>query len=117
METKQVIVVRSDLKLGTGKLSAHVAHASLMGYKNAWARDRDIVEEWERSGQKKVVVKADNERELFEIHEKAKAAKVPCALIKDAGLTQIPPGTTTALAVGPWKEIEVDKLTGHLKLL
>lgn len=30
---KQVIVVRSDLKLGKGKLAAHVSHASLAGYR------------------------------------------------------------------------------------
>ena len=114
---KQVIVVRSDLKIGKGKLSAHVAHASLEGYKIAKAKDSGVVSEWEGEGQKKVVVKVKDEAEMLEVYEQAKRARVPCALIRDAGLTQIAPGTITALAVGPWNEEEVDRLTGHLKLL
>jgi len=114
---KQVIVVREDLKIGKGKLSAHVAHASLEGYKRAKTYDEDGVREWEAGGQKKVVVKAKDEKELLDLYENAKHANIPCALIKDAGLTQIPPGTTTALALGPAVDSEVDKLTGHLKLL
>lgn len=117
MAMKQVIVVRSDLKIGKGKLSAHVAHASLEGYKIAKARDEEVVREWEAEGQKKIVVKAESEAEILELYEQAKRARVPCSLIRDAGLTQIPPGTITALAVGPWHEEEVDRLTGHLKLL
>jgi len=117
MAVKQVIIVRSDLKIGKGKLSAHVAHASLDGYKRAEVYDERAVREWEESGQKKVVVKAKDERELIEIYEMAKQAGIPCALIHDAGLTQIAPGTLTALAIGPADEAEVNKLTGHLKLL
>ena len=117
METKQVIIVRDDLKIGKGKLSAHVAHASLEGYRIAKAKDFHLVEDWERMGQKKIVVRAKDDKELLELHMKSKSLGIPAALIKDAGLTQIPPGTITALAVGPWKEGEVDSLTRHLRLL
>jgi PTH2 family peptidyl-tRNA hydrolase len=113
---KQVIVTRSDLSLGKGKLAAHVAHASLEGYKKAKARDPDAVEEWESEGQKKVVVKVKSEQEMLELYERAKR-EVPCALIRDAGLTQIEPGTLTCIAIGPWNDAEVDKFTKGLKLL
>jgi len=113
---KQVIVVRSDLKLGKGKLAAHVSHASLAGYKLVKEREPSFVEEWEREGEKKIVVKVEGERELFELYEKIKK-EVPCVIIKDAGFTQIPPGTVTCLVVGPWKDEEVDKFTKDLKLL
>ncbi|MCX6778427.1 MAG: peptidyl-tRNA hydrolase Pth2 [Candidatus Micrarchaeota archaeon] len=113
---KQLIVTRTDLKLGKGKLAAHVAHASLEGYKKVKSKNPQIIEEWESEGQKKVVVKIESERELLELFEKIKN-KIPCALIKDAGLTQIPPGTITALAIGPWDEKEIDEFTRHLKLL
>jgi len=36
--------------------------------------------------------------------------------IKDAGLTQLEPGTLTAMALGPDKEEKLDELTGHLPL-
>lgn len=113
---KQVIVVRSDLKLGKGKLAAHVSHASLAGYRLVRGREPKFVEEWEREGEKKIVVKVDGERELFELYEKIKK-EIPTAIIKDAGFTQIPPGTVTCLVVGPWKDEEVDKFTKDLKLL
>jgi PTH2 family peptidyl-tRNA hydrolase len=113
---KQVIVVRSDLKLGKGKLAAHVSHASLAGYKLVKEREPEFVERWEREGEKKIVVKVDGERELFELYEKIKK-EIPCVIIKDAGFTQIPPGTVTCLVVGPWRDEEVDKFTKDLKLL
>ena len=114
--TKQVIVTRSDLKLGKGKLAAHVAHASLEGYKKAKAKDPELVIRWEEEGQKKIVVKVDYEKELLELYERAKGV-IPCALIRDAGLTQIAPGTITCLVLGPWRDEEIDRFTKELKLL
>ena len=113
---KQVIVVRADLKLGKGKLAAHVSHASLAGYRLVNGKEPEIVEEWEREGEKKIVVKVEGERELLELYEKVKK-EIPSAIIKDAGFTQIAPGTITCLVVGPWKDGEVDRFTKDLKLL
>lgn len=112
---KQVIVIRSDLKLGRGKMAAHVAHASLSAYKKVERGHPDFARAWEESGQKKVVVKVGSEGELLELFERVKR-EVPCELIRDAGLTQIEPGTLTALGIGPWKDAEIDKFTKDLKL-
>ncbi|MEM4389396.1 MAG: peptidyl-tRNA hydrolase Pth2 [Candidatus Micrarchaeia archaeon] len=113
---KQVIVVRSDLKLGVGKIAAQVAHASLEALRAAKAKTPEVVMEWEREGQRKVVVKIGGERELLELYEMVRK-ELPCALIRDAGLTQIPPGTPTAIGIGPGEEKVIDKYTGKLKLL
>ncbi|MEM3555418.1 MAG: peptidyl-tRNA hydrolase Pth2 [Candidatus Micrarchaeia archaeon] len=113
---KQVIVVRSDLKLGKGKLAAHVSHASLAGYKLVKNKKPEFVGEWEKEGEKKIVVKVESEKELVELYERVKK-EIPSVLIKDAGLTQIPPGTVTCLVIGPWKDEEVDEFTRNLKLL
>jgi PTH2 family peptidyl-tRNA hydrolase len=111
---KQVIVVRKDLRLSKGKLAAQVAHASLEAYKDA---SFDAQSEWEAWGSKKVVLKAGGLKELLGIQKDAKKAKLPHALIKDAGKTEVRPGTVTALGIGPCLEEEVDGITGHLKML
>jgi PTH2 family peptidyl-tRNA hydrolase len=111
---KQVIVVRTDLKLGKGKLAAQVAHASVESFLRTPEKDQRT---WLSENQKKVVLKVKNERELLEIYEKAKRAGFSSTLIMDAGLTQIPPGTKTAVGIGPVEEEKIDRITGDLSLL
>ena len=110
---KQAIVARADLGMGEGKLAAQVAHASLQAYESA---DSQAQREWKGGGQKKVVLQADSESELFELAEKAKAERVPHAIVRDAGHTELEPGTATTLAVGPAADDRVDAVTGHLSL-
>lgn len=106
--------MRKDLKWGKGKLAAHVAHAAVASVLSA---EKNIVEAWQKSGSKKVVLKVKNLDEMEKIFSAAREKKFPTALISDAGLTQLPKGTVTALAIGPAKEKDVDKITGKLKLL
>ncbi|WP_336361004.1 MULTISPECIES: peptidyl-tRNA hydrolase Pth2 [unclassified Haladaptatus] len=110
---KQAIVARTDIGMGTGKLAAQVAHASLSAYEDADSRARS---KWKGEGQKKVVLKASSEAELFELADKARAEGLPYAIIRDAGHTQLEPGTVTTLAVGPAQDNLVDKVTGDLSL-
>jgi len=110
---KQAIVARTDVGMGEGKLAAQVAHASLSAYEETGTKAR---KEWKGGGQKKVVLKADGEDQLFELAEKARAEGLPHAVVRDAGHTQLDPGTVTALAVGPADEELVDKVTGDLSL-
>ncbi len=110
---KQVIAARTDIGMGKGKLAAQVAHASLKAYEYAGEQAQ---RQWKQQGQKKVVVKASGERELYQIAEEAKAKGLPSAVIEDAGHTQLEPGTPTAVAVGPAADADVDEITGDLPL-
>jgi PTH2 family peptidyl-tRNA hydrolase len=116
-EIKQVIIVRTDIDMGKGKLAAQVAHASLMSYFEAEKKDSAIVNAWLKAGEKKIVLKGESETVLRKLHDAFKFKEVPCALVTDAGLTELPPGTVTALGIGPWKSKEIDVFTSALKLL
>jgi len=116
-EFKQVIVARTDLGMGKGKLAAQVAHGSLASAEEAMRRSPDWYDEWKLQGQAKVVLKGSGEEQLRDLQKKARTMGLPTALIQDRGLTQLEEGTTTCLAVGPAPSTLVDKVTGDLKLL
>ena len=113
---KQVILVRTDIKMGKGKICAQVAHASLEAYKKALRERPEWVKEWEAGGSKKIVLKVKDEKELLELYQRV-SKEVPAVIIRDAGLTQVPPGTITAAGFGPAPDELLDKFFGHLKLL
>ncbi|RLG73356.1 MAG: peptidyl-tRNA hydrolase [Thermoprotei archaeon] len=116
-EIKQVIVVRQDLKMGKGKLAVQVAHAAVEGYVKVSENNPTIAQAWLSQGQKKVVLKVDNLQELMEVFNKAKESNLPAYIIRDAGRTQLEPGTVTCIVIGPAPTRILDKITGKLKLL
>jgi PTH2 family peptidyl-tRNA hydrolase len=117
---KQTIVLRRDLGMGRGKAAAQAAHASCEAvFKILESRDRrwlEWLEAWRASGQEKVVLRVNSESELLEVYRRALELGLPASLVVDAGRTQLPPGTKTAVAIGPAPEELVDRVTGHLKL-
>ena len=101
---KMVILVRADLKMGKGKAAAQASHAALGAYKKAKKTVPELVAEWESEGEKKVVLRVGSQDELVGWKKWADERSLPSYLVKDAGLTQLEPGTLTALAIGPAKE-------------
>jgi PTH2 family peptidyl-tRNA hydrolase len=111
---KQCLIVRTDIKMSCGKRCAQAAHASVGALEHA---DKHLKKAWLGEGQKKVVLKADSERTLHELRAIAEHAGISASLIQDAGMTEIPPGTITALGLGPAKAEDLDRITGTLLLL
>ena len=111
---KQVILVRQDLKLPKGKMSVQVAHASSSALIKS---HKDDLKKWQSSGMKKVVLKVEDEKELFKYKQQAEDLGLVTALIEDAGKTVVEPGTVTCLGIGPDKEEKIDKVTGKLKMV
>jgi len=114
---KLAIVVRADLGLSRGKLAAQVSHAAVDCALRARRYDRKGFRAWYDEGQRKVVVKVSDVARIYALREEARAVGLTTALITDAGLTQVPPGTVTCLGLGPAEEAVLDRLTGELKLL
>ena len=111
---KQVILVRQDLKLPKGKLAAQASHAAV---ESVLKSSRVKITAWRVQGQKKIVLKVKNEKELIKFQKKAEESKIKTALICDAGRTCIKPGTVTCLGIGPDFESKIDKITGSLPML
>lgn len=140
-ESKQVIVLRKDLKMRKGKMVAQGSHASMKIFfdlmapeyglntvKNGnqykyqlWLPEGDVgkkMREWMEGSFAKIVVSVDSLDELEGLYELAQIANIPSAMIIDEGRTEfkgIP--TKTCIAIGPDDGDKIDKLTAHLSLL
>ena len=127
--TKQVIVIRRDLRMRRGKEIAQGAHAA-----TAWLAERVLQtmmpngsvhhvalspaeRTWLETSFRKVTVKVNSEEELMAVYQKAFAAGLVVHLVTDRGLTEfggVP--TRTCLAVGPDYDDLIDPVTGDLEL-
>ena len=124
---KQVIVVRKDLKMRTGKLAAQVAHASMKFLIDNNTSDRANVlrvelssneADWINNSFTKIVVGVDSEEELKNLIFKANLNNIEVHEIIDNGLTEfhnVP--TLTCAAFGPDKSEIIDEITKNLKLM
>lgn len=120
-EFKMVFVVNKELDMGVGKQCAQVAHAAVGLYSDILTNDMSgenqvKIIQWQSGGAKKIVCRGDNTAHLISLQEQAKAANLPSHLVRDAGHTQIPAGSTTVLAVFG-SSSDLDKVTGSLRLL
>lgn len=137
-KSKQMIVVRRDLKMRKGKIAAQAAHACVEVTLMALARegrleqvhagdnrvwldhplfDTTPLTSWFDSGIAKVCVYVDSEEELLEIERQGREQGFCVALIRDAGLTEFDgEPTLTCLAFEPLFPEQIDPITGELPL-
>ena len=136
--SKQMIVIRKDLKMSKGKVAAQASHACVIATLMALEKENRLCDikstegmvvldsadkkatalsSWFTLGMKKVCVSVNSEEELLEIDCKAREAGIISALIRDAGYTEfngVP--TLTCLALEPQTSEKVDPITGELPL-
>ncbi|KAK0356041.1 hypothetical protein LTR91_007520 [Friedmanniomyces endolithicus] len=118
-ECKLVLVVRTDLGMGKGKIAAQCGHATLACYKTLVRANpsHPVLRQWERLGQAKVALKVDSEEDMLMLQAQAISLGLCAQVIHDAGRTQIASGSATVLGIGPAPKSKVDEVTGHLRLL
>jgi PTH2 family peptidyl-tRNA hydrolase len=114
-ELKQVILVNMELGMSRGKIAAQVAHAAVEA--SLLSINRKEFSDWRKRGMKKIVLKCPDLKTLLQVHREAKREKLITYLVTDAGRTEIPSGSKTALAIGPDTPIKIDKVTKDFKFL
>ena len=98
---KQVILVPLWLKMQTGKVASQCCWAAVRGGTGV---------------EKRIILKVDTDAEMQRLWFEAENAKLCRFKITDEGLTEVPPGSVTAVSfIG--EEEEVDKVTRGLPLL
>lgn len=98
-------------------MAVQVAHGSVSAAERARVTKQEEWRAWMREGQKKVAVKVISEEEVLELRRQAITHSLPHAIIRDAGMTELPSGTLTVIGIGPAKTQAVDEVTKDLKLL
>jgi peptidyl-tRNA hydrolase, PTH2 family len=101
--------------MGRGKIAAQVAHAAVAAVL-ATAGTPDFAA-WLDDGQPKVVLKVTSAEQLDDVAARGRAGGLPVELIRDAGRTQVAPGTLTCCALGPAAADRIDLVTAGLSLL
>ena len=111
-----VLVVRSDLKLSAGKIVAQTGHAAVEVALKAKRNESDLLTRWRSEGARKIALKTPDENSLKRLYGEATDAGLVTYLVKDAGHTEIPPGTLTVVGIlGPRRSVDI--LVGELSLL
>ncbi len=105
-----------------GKIGAQCAHAAIGAYDLAlndsshpqWQKWTQV---WSTLGSTKITLQTEDEASLQALAQAAREADLPHYLVRDAGRTQVAPGSQTVLAIGPGPVEAIDKITGLLKIL
>jgi len=142
---KQYILINDSLNMSVGKIGAACAHASLGVFFDILKKDEEVYLEprnelfptdftgcirysfsvekslvdWIEGPFTKICLSARDIDMMLKAVELAKDVRVLYKVIKDAGNTEVPPGSTTAVAIGPFdpsKSIN-KKLAGYLTSL
>ena len=109
-------VVITDLKLTNVKLVELAGHAAVEVALKARKSEPDLLNRWRNEGARKITLKIPDEDSLKRLFGEAQEAGLVSYMVKDAGHTEIPPGTLTVVGIlGPRRA--VDALVGDLSLL
>ncbi len=143
-ETKQVILVRTDLKnvqgnkVKSAKMGIQMAHAGMIWLSKrvqsmfAWDWDymsgastnpvytsfSEAEKAWLKGSFAKIALAVDSEEQLRELVKKAHELVIEAHICTDAGKTEfggVP--TVTCAAIGPATSYLIDRITGHLRPL
>lgn len=121
-QVKQVIVLRSDLQMPSGKACAQASHASHNAlvntlHSNPFFNNMNY-RLWMKQGYAKIVLRAKSEAELNKVYDKCIEAGIPfVSKVVDEGRTVFnSQPTVTAMCAGPWDVNILDPIFKRLQL-
>ncbi|CAD25259.1 similarity to HYPOTHETICAL PROTEINS YCE7_HUMAN [Encephalitozoon cuniculi GB-M1] len=109
------IIINKDYPMSKGKIISQICHGMSFVMCHLLKNDEELLSEWRRNGEAKIVLKASG-CEIQEMIKLARKNGVYHHKICDAGRTQVPPGTNTVLMLGPALRPRLEVISGHLKL-
>ena len=125
---KQVIVMRTDLGMNTGKMCAQAAHAAMLfildesydednnnrftNEECEWLFPKVATEGWQFGEMKKIVLSVSSLEELNFLCKNASKAGLKVFKVHDKILA-----TITCAAIGPADDVKIDQITGKLPIL
>ena len=117
-EYKMVILIRSDLAMSPGKVASQCVHAALGCVRQftSTITFEAKLQAWESTGEKVVCLRCDTLADMQTCLNAARTQNIPVHAVRDAGRTEIAPGSITCLAIGPDKTTRIDGVTGTLRL-
>jgi len=116
-DIKMVFFVRRDLKMGKGKIGSQCAHASIGLYKKLLKnKNNNLLEHWENTGSKKIVLKVDNENAFGDVLVYCERHNILNHTVVDAGKTQIEANSKTVLVIIEESK-KLNNLTRKYKLM
>jgi len=137
---RQIIVVRKDLHMPTGKVAAMAAHVAMTfitsRLKKGFTlneRSSEKLEGWFTPEQylwltqlepgsedqlsfAKIVVAVHSEEELWQVYDNAQRAGLEVHKVVDSGYSHNKPNTFTCIAIGPDYPDKLNPVTGELGL-
>ncbi len=125
-------LIVNDIGMSAGKIAAQVGHAvgMLYGYHhkligqvdncitldeeeyNEYCKQIDQFDQWKRESFRKVVLKCTREARW-----KRSKEELHCVVVKDAGLTEVEPGSETVIGVWPMRKSERPNFLRKLQAL
>lgn len=114
---KMTLVVRTDLKMTTGKIGSQCAHAAVICYTQALKKNPEYLNAWLNLGQPKIVLRVPCEEDLNNLILLANDKNIVNGSVHDAGKTQVKAGTLTVIGIGPDTAENIDAITKTLKTL
>lgn len=116
-ELKMWLVVRTDLGMSPGKLAVQAMHAAATLHLELADFDPERLTAYLKEATPKICVKVSSLAELNRVAEEARKAVIPYCTIRDAGRSEVDPGTKTVCLFGPAYREELPPFLKRLQVL